>query len=237
MQIGTIEAIFQYPVKSMAGVPRMSARLGWNGLEGDRRLALQRLQDSSGMPWLTAGKLPDLLRYTPRTGEGEELPTHVRTPEGQDLPIFGEELTVDIVRRYRAAVRMAHLRNGIFDEASISVITTDTVEEIGRLAGRELEPLQFRPNLVVRLREAATFAEDKWVGGRLSFGEGNDAPEIAVTLRDIRCGMVNLDPYSAQPHPEVMKAIVRANDNHAGIYAAVTRLGQIAVGQPVFHRA
>jgi len=33
------------------------------------------------------------------------------------------------------------LRHGIFDEASISVITSDTVREIGRLAGRSLDLL------------------------------------------------------------------------------------------------
>jgi hypothetical protein len=49
--------------------------------------------------------------------------------------------------------------------------------------------------------------------------------------------MVNLDPDSATPAPEVMKAIVRANENNAGIYGAVTRTGQVAVGQTVFLRA
>jgi hypothetical protein len=67
----------------------------------------------------------------------------------------------------------------------------------------------------------------------LSFGEGDDAPAIAVTLRDQRCSMVNLDPDSASSAPEVLKAVVRANQNTAGIYGTVTRIGQLAVGQPV----
>ena len=57
---------------------------------------------------------------------------------------------------------------------------------------------------------------DEWVGGVLSFGEGDDAPAITVTMRDERCSMVNLDPDSASPAPEVMKAIVRANQNLRG---------------------
>ena len=36
------------------------------------------------------------------------------------------------------------------------------------------------------------------MGGVLSFGEGDDAPAITVTMRDVRCSMVNLDPDSAQ---------------------------------------
>jgi hypothetical protein len=49
--------------------------------------------------------------------------------------------------------------------------------------------------------------------------------------------MVNLDPDSATPAPEVLKAIVRANQNNAQITGAVTRIGQPAVGQTVRLRA
>jgi uncharacterized protein YcbX len=133
-----------------------------------------------------------------------------------------------------SARRMAR---SIFDEASLSVITFDTVREIGRLAGRSPDVRRFRPNVVVRLLRSVPFQEDEWLGGVLSFGEGNDAPAITVTMRDVRCSMVNLDPDSASPAPEVLKAVVRANQNNAGIYGAVTRIGRLAVGQPILLRA
>ena len=41
------------------------------------------------------------------------------------------------------------------------------------------------------------------------------------------------DDDSARPAPEMLKAVVRANQNHAGIYGAVTRIGRLAVGQAV----
>ena len=56
-------------------------------------------------------------------------------------------------------------------------------------------------------------------------------------MRDVRCSMVNLDPDSASPAPEVLKAVVRANQNNAGIYCAVTRIGRLAVGQTILLRA
>jgi hypothetical protein len=49
--------------------------------------------------------------------------------------------------------------------------------------------------------------------------------------------MVNFDPDSARPNPEVLKAIVRARDNKAGVYGAAVRRGRVAVGQPVFFEA
>ena len=72
------------------------------------------------------------------------------------------------------------------------------------------------------------------VGGVLVFGAETDAPAVAVTSRDARCSMVNVDPDSATVAPEILKAIVQTNDNYAGIYGTVTRIGQLAVGQRIF---
>jgi len=239
IEIGHVEAILRYPVKSMSGERLEVATLGWHGLEGDRRLAFRRIDDRSGMPWLTASKLPDLLLFAPHREDGAQgdLPTHVRTPEGEVMPVFGEDLAKEVGRRYGAPVQMMQLTHGIFDEASISIIASDTVREVGRLAGRSLDARRFRPNVVVRLLRSGPFQEDEWLGGVLSFGEGDDAPAVAVTMRDERCAMVNLDPDSARPAPEVMKAIVRAHQNNAGIYGVVTRIGRLAVGHTVLLRA
>jgi MOSC domain-containing protein len=239
IEVGSVEAIFRYPVKSMGGERLEVANLGWHGLEGDRRLAFRRIEDRSGFPWLSASKLPDLVRFAPcrRDGTAEEIPTHVRTPDGEEMTVFGEELAAEVGRRYGAPVQMMQLKHGIFDEASISVIAMDTVCEISRLAGQSPDVRRFRPNVVVRLLRAAPFQEDEWVGGLLSFGEEDDAPAVTVTMRDERCSMVNIDPDSASMSAEVLKAVVRANQNMAGVYSAVTRIGRLAIGQRIFLRA
>ncbi|HEV7504954.1 MAG TPA: MOSC N-terminal beta barrel domain-containing protein [Thermoanaerobaculia bacterium] len=238
-EIGHVEALFRYPVKSMGGERLEVAELGWHGLEGDRRLAFRRMDDRSGFPWLSAGKLPDLILFAPQREDGApgDLPTHVRTPDGEEMPVFGEDLAAEVGRRHGAPVQMMQLKHGIFDEASLSVIALDTMSEIGRLAGRSLDMRRFRPNVVVTLLRPVPFQEDEWVGGVLSFGEGDDAPAIAVTMRDVRCSMVCLDPDSASSAPEVLKAVVREHQNTAGIYGTVTRIGRLAVGQTIFLRA
>ena len=239
IEIGHVEAIFRYPVKSMAGERLAVANLGWHGIEGDRRLAFRRVDDRSGFPWLTASKLPGLLLFAPHRAEDgaeEDLPTHIRTPDGREMSVFGEALAAEVGRRYGAPVQMMQMKHGIFDDASISVIAFDTVREIGRLAGQIPDVRRFRPNVLVRLLRSAPFQEDGWVGGVLSFGkkDSDGAPAVAVTMRDVRCSMVNLDPDSASPAPEVLKAVVGANQNNAGIYGTVIRIGQLAVGQPIF---
>ena len=239
LEVGHVDAIFRYPVKSMRGERLDVAELGWHGLEDDRRMALRLVDDRSGFPWLTATKLPELLLFSPfrsPDSDKETLPTHVRTPDGQEMPIFGEELAREIGRRHGAAVQMMQLRHGIFDDACISVIASDTVGEIGRLSKQTADVRRFRPNIVVRLRRPSPFQEDDWIGGVLSFGGEVDAPAVTVTTRDLRCSMVNYDPDTARPAPEVLKAVVRANAVYAGVYGAVTRVGRLAIGQPVLFR-
>lgn len=236
IEIGKIEAIFRYPVKSLRGEQLDTTMLGWHGLEGDRRLAFRRLNDHGGFPWLTASKLADLISFTPlrrEEGNGNELPTHVRTPAGEEMPIFGEALAEEVERRYGAPVQMTHLRHGIFDDASISVISSTTGHQVCQLANKSTDIRRFRPNIVVRSIRAVPFEEDQWLGGVLMFGEAEDAPAVAVTMRDLRCAMVNIDPDEGTIAPEVMKACVHANQNYAGVYGTVTRVGQLSVGQTI----
>lgn len=237
IKVGEIEALYRYPVKSMSGESVEAAELGWHGLEGDRRLAFRRPGDRGGFPWLSASRLPELILFAPqRRGPSVtgDLPTHVRTPDGEDLDLFGPELAAEVGRRFGAPVEMTHLNRGIFDEASISVITSATVGEIGRLSAQRADVRRFRPNLLIASARSAPFEEDEWVGGVLTFGDEGDAAAIGLTNWDDRCAMVNIDPDSARLSGEVLKAIVRARQNKAGVYGTVTRRGQLAVGQPVY---
>lgn len=237
--IGRIEALYRYPVKSMRGEPLDVATLGWHGVEGDRRLALRRVEERGGFPWLQASKLPDLVRFAPLrdAGDDDRLPTRVRTPEGEELPVFGDALAAEIARRHGAPVQMMHLRNGVFDDAAISVITSDTVSEICRLAERSPDVRRFRPNVLVRSVRGVPFEENEWVGGVITFGDADDAAAVSVTVRDLRCVIVNIDPDTGSLAPEVLKVVTRANQTNAGIYCTVTRTGQLAVGQAVvLHR-
>jgi len=54
--------------------------------------------------------------------------------------------------------------------------------------------------------------------------------------------MVNLDPDSARPAAEMLKAIVQVKSNKVGVYGTITRCGRLTVGQTIFfephlHRA
>jgi uncharacterized protein YcbX len=240
IELGHISALFRYPVKSMAGERLDSAKVGWHGVEGDRRLAFRRLADRGAFPWLSASRLPELLLYEPigrQETTGEPLPTHIRTPDGKEYALTDEALVKEIATRHRADVELMQMKHGIFDDASFSAIALGTIRGIAREAGHDLDIRRFRPNVVIDTKGAQPFEEDQWVGKVLEFGSDGTGPAVSVTMRDLRCVMINFDPDTAEANAEVMKTVIRLNENHAGVYGTVVRTGELRVGQVVSLRA
>ena len=236
IHIGRICEIVRYPVKSMAGTATESALLGWHGLAGDRRFAFRRVGEGGGFPWLSASRLPELLLYHPvglDESTGEPLPTHVRTPAGTFLELRSAVLTAEIAERFGGGLELMQFKHGIFDEGAVSVISLATMAGIGREAGLDLDRRRFRANILVETERSEPFLEDAWVGRMLVFGDRDPRPAVSVTMCDLRCMMMNLDPETAEQDARIMKTVVRLNKNNAGVYGTVVRSGTICVGDRV----
>ena len=162
IEIGHVEAIFRYPVKSMGGERLEVANLAWHGLEGDRRLAFRRMNDRSDFPWLTASKLPDLVRFAPRRSEDGaqgELPTHIRTPDGAELPVFGEDLATEVGRRYDRAHKALDAMRQMMNRLKLTVneektricrIPDGEFDFLGYTFGRRYSPKTGRAYIATR---------------------------------------------------------------------------------------
>ncbi|HEX7153193.1 MAG TPA: MOSC domain-containing protein [Thermoanaerobaculia bacterium] len=236
IHLGHVRELVRYPIKSMAGTAMESAHLGWHGLDGDRRFAFRRLGVETGFPWLTASRVAELLLYHPfgtDESSGEPLPTHVRTPGGAEVELRSEQLRDEIAARLGSGVELMQLKHGIFDDAAVSVISTATIAGIGGEAGVAPDPRRYRANIVLETGNSEAFREDGWVGGTLLFGSSESRAAVRVTMRDLRCMMINLDPDTATQDARVMKAAVRLNQNNAGVYGTVVQTGMIRVGDAV----
>jgi len=235
-ELGHVCELVRFPVKSMAGTPTESAFLGWHGLDGDRRFAFRRLGDDSSFPWLTASRLPELLLFHP-VGHDERseepLPTHVRSPTGTHMELRSAELQNEVGERLGSRVELMQLKHGIFDNASVSVISPATLAGISGEAGVKLDRRRFRANIVIETRDREPFLEDGWVGGTLIFGSSEPRPAVTVTERDVRCVIINLDPDTATQDKRMLKTVVRLNKNHAGVYGTVVQTGTLRVGDSV----
>ena len=239
IEIGRIQAIHRYPIKSMAGESLEQTQLGWSGIDGDRRFAFRRVADQGGFPWLTASKLQALLLYKPirkDTDDDSGLPTHVITPDGEELALHSNALRDDVIQRYGSEVELMHLKQGIFDEAPISLISSATSDKVTHDSQQPADIRRFRPNIVIDTPKSEPFTEDQWVGKTILFGKTEDSPAIHITLRDVRCMMINLDPDTAESDPKLLKTVVQLNQNCAGVYGTVIRPGLLEVGQPIYLR-
>jgi uncharacterized protein len=226
--VGRVAALWRFPVKSMAAEKLDRAEVSWNGLAGDRRWAF--IQDghvSSGFPWLTIRELPEMARYRPRFAEPDRPDaslTLVRTPDGDELDVADPALAA----RLGPGVRVIKQSRGIFDTMPLSLLTTQAVAGIGKLAGLDLAAVRFRPNLVVEADEG-DFPEEAWVGRVLRVG----GLRMRVDKRDQRCVMVTIDPATLRRDPVVLRVIARERENCLGVYGTVVEPGLVCVGDPV----
>lgn len=232
IEIGRVAGLFRYPVKAMIGTSLESVCLGWNGLVGDRRFAFRRVTDRVSFPWLNASRLPILSLYQPILQD--DVPTHVRTPDGAVLEIYSEELRQELSERFGKKVELLQLKHGIFDEASVSIISTATIHGLAQKLEKEIDHRRFRPNILLETTQTEAFCEDEWVGGMLIFGEDDTGAAISVTLRDARCNTINIDPGTVEQDSSVLKTVAQMNECNAGIYGTVVQTGTLAVGQKVW---
>ena len=233
--VGTVQAVYRYPVKSMRGEALAESPVEWPGLPDDRRYAFVRGGNLSTFPYLTGREVPELLRYTPffaEAGPARKPALMVRTPEGNEYDVGSKELRASIAARYPHPFYLLRLGlTGTFDIAPLSVLTTGTLSALSAALDMPLTPLRFRPTIYIATPEGEAYPEDAWVGQTLVFGD--DDLRMFVSKRDGRCKMITLDPETTEEQPRVLREVVRTRDGCLGIYGVPTRLGTLRVGQAV----
>lgn len=233
--VGVVRAIYRYPVKSMRGESLGEASVEWQGIPGDRSYAFVQSENRSTFPYLTGRELAELLLYTPVLTDPSRpyySPVMVTTPDGATYPIDSEELHASIAQRYPHPFHLLRLgRRATHDAAPLSVITTSTINSLGNTLGMALDPMRFRPTILIATPEGDPAPEQHWMGQSLVFGE--DEMRMIVSEPDARCKMITLDPTTALAEPRVLEEVVRARDSLLGVYGLPQRRGTLRVGQPV----
>jgi uncharacterized protein YcbX len=204
--IGTVEALWRYPVKALAAEALRAARVATSGIEGDRRGAL--FVHSAGHA---------------RTGKT------YRGKENNALHLC--DRVEDAVALAGARDLEVRLREDgpHFDAGTISVIFDTWLREAERLCGTALEPLRFRPNVYVRAASPGTGSEVDWLGRRLRIG----GVELQVAAPIERCVTITYDVATAAASPDVLRTLASERGNVMGVYCDVVAAGTIARGETV----
>jgi uncharacterized protein len=256
-QLGTLETICRYPVKSMAGEAVDRAFVGYGGLMGDRVYAFVRADGAKGFPWLTARDREDLVLFRPRfrqsgaaalpvdleaslaLGPGvnpvfppeDAFDVDVATPEGSELPIRSPELTAELARRSGQAVSLRFSERSLTDCRPISLMGNGTPRALGEELGMALDRRRFRANFYADWRPDLPYRENDLVGRTLAIGE---RVRIAILERDPRCKMITIDPDTAQTDRRILRHVNEAHGTTLGVYAAVLVEGAVRKGDAIF---
>ena len=234
VEIGRVAQLWRYPVKSMRGEQLQGAKLDPEGLAGDRRFAVVSDAAPRGAPLLSGAERAAMLRYAPRLAPEAE----VVTPGDRRLALDGEDLLAEL--RAEAAAPGAHLdllrspARPLTDVRPLSLISLGTVRALSEELGQTIDPQRFRSNIVLALSSEEPFAEDALSGTILRFGEGNDAPEIALLERIPRCRMVALDPDTTAEDRTILRYLAQHHKGRVGIYARVLRAGMMRIRDAVY---
>ncbi len=243
-KVGTIQAIWLYPVKSMAGISVESADMYWYGLRGDRRYAFVQSDDHSTFPWLTGREVSKIVQYQPEfTDESDRKGSEIRitTPEGKNHTISSTLLRQELATQHKRPVHLMQLNRGAFDAAPMSLVSQATLDQLSSVHGAGLDLRRFRINIIVDSIDKTAYVEDSWINSTLSFGEAAGADNEAETVTSIlsarpitRCVMVNIDPDTAERNADVLKNVIKSRNNRVGTYAWPRQVGSIHVGDSIY---
>lgn len=239
--VGVVSRIYRYPLKGALGEDLLSSKVGWHGLANDRRFALLRIGNMSGLPWASPRQFPQLLSWKAAvTRESAHL--QIVTPDKEWLLDPNSALARSEFADYASKVlgepmMLVQMWSGAFDSMPMSIITTATMQSAAQLVGvAALEIERFRPNIVIEVDPSGSWPERQWLGRDLRFGS-DDSVVLRIDRITTRCEVVDLQPGSGEDSGlSLFKAIKEHNRNRAGVYATPRHVGQVAAGATVWVR-
>jgi uncharacterized protein YcbX len=257
-EVGMVDGLWRYPVKSMRGEELEEAFVGFSGLYGDRLYAFKSSAGEKGFPYLTGREQAKMLLFRPVFREPalaskpeflaeaeseapglnpcfddpENLALEVEAPSGELLSIDDPALARLLCQGLDDSHDLTLLRSdrALTDCRPVSLISTQTVRQLGREIGEPVDPRRFRANVYLALESGNGFGEDDFVDRTLRVGP---KVRLAIVERDPRCKMITLDPETAEMNPRVLQKVGRGHSGKAGIYGAVLAEGMVCRGDRI----
>jgi uncharacterized protein YcbX len=259
--IGTIAAIYRYPVKSMAGEALAAAAIGERGVRWDRAYAVFDALERRVASAKHVAKFPGLLEFSARFVRGDQSafdlpPVEITFPDGRiarsddahctqalcawfGMPTGISAIAEDPSTRPRAGKYA--MADTYFDYAPLHLLTNAAMESLARRSPRSVIAVErFRPNLLIKSTGVEDFPENTWPGHQLRVGH-----EVLIKVTDPcpRCAMPTLAQGELPRDAAILKRIAQSNTVYTpvleseqpclGAYAFVLRGGVVSVGDTV----
>lgn len=247
---GVVTAIFRYPVKGLSADPleRIEVAAGetlpfdraWaieNGLsrfdpENPRHLpkiCFLMLMRDERLAALEARFDAESQRLTLLRGGRQVATGLLRERSGRQ--ILEQFLSAFMAESLRGPPRIVAAPGHSFTDTAaklVHLVNLRTVQTLERTIGRPVDPLRFRPNLVIDGPDA--HAELDWIGREIAIG----SVRLKVTERTGRCAATNVDPSTGARDMDI-PAIIQRKWGHTdvGVYAEILSPGPLSIGDAV----
>ncbi len=242
--------IFRYPVKGLSAQPLSAADLeAGRGVPEDRRFAIMHgasafnPNDPAWHPKTSFVALARNDRLAALDTEYDAATTMLTVRRGGRQVARGQigtQVGRGLVEQFLAAylkgdvpgvprlVEAPGIMFGDTPEPQISIINAASVRDLERVVKEPVNPLRFRPNLVID--GAPPWQEAHWIGRILSVG----AARLEIVEVIDRCQAINIEPGSGSQSLNLLLALGRGyGHQQCGVYARVLSGGTITAGDPV----
>jgi hypothetical protein len=231
--VGTVEALWRYPVKSMRGERLTQAPVDARGVLGDRLYAVRDTDGKlgSGKNTRRFRRMDGLLELSARY-ESDLVPV-ITLPDGKTIRGDDEHVHWAIGNCIdKPGVTLA--KEDViphFDEEPLHLVTSASLRWLADLVPEaEIDARRVRPNLVLKVADSGR-PEDSWVGRELHIGT-----HLVIYIVDLaeRCAMVNVAQDELPHSADILRAVTEANNMTLGVHARVRMPGRVRVGDDAF---
>lgn len=247
---GVLNGLYRYPVKGLSPDPLQQVQVApGEALPYDRAWAIENgpsrfdptaprtlpkisflmLMRDERLATLESRFDEETQRLTLLRGGRQVATGLLGTPSGRQL--IEQFLAAYMASSLRGPPKILSAPGHSFSDISakrLHLVNLRSVRDVERVAGRPVDPLRFRPNLVID--GPAPWAEFDWVGKEITVG----TVRLKVWDRTDRCAATNVDPKTGVRDMDI-PAVLRREWGHIGlgVYAEVLTTGTLGVGDPL----
>jgi uncharacterized protein YcbX len=239
--------LVRYPIKGLSGLATPQAALSkGEGMPLDRVYAIENGShrfDSHNPKWFSKTHFLQLMRNERLASLAlafdEESHTLTLLRDGKQVAkgSLKTKLGRQMIEQFLSAYMKADLKgpprivcaegHSFTDIAAkaLHLVNLETVRDVSRVTGIDLDPLRFRANIY--FEGAPAWGERSWVGKTIECGDA----QLIVFDETARCEATSVDPKTALRGLSIPSALERTwGHNKLGVYARVTCGGVIATG-------
>ena len=168
----------------------------------------------------------------------------IKAPEGAQIERALPDEVLDLGTARNVGFQVSTLGTGsppgtFFDYAPIHLVTNVTVQRISAIAGTHIEPLRYRPNIILDAPALPAFVENDWSGCILAIGAN---VRLQIIVPTPRCAVPTLAHGELPERPDALRVVAKLNrvaipgkGQHpcVGAYARVLADGYVECGDPV----